>query len=118
MAKGRAGFYLEAWKFGVYLLIPIAASWYYSDPTRQRKAADYWQYVKYPASPNVDVKRQIEDLAKQERQRKAYRDQLVELNRQAQRGSSSPSSAASEGTDSSGDEGRQRRGWLRWIGLG
>lgn len=43
MAKGRQGFMLEFWKFGVYLMIPVGASVYFNDPTRQKKNADYWQ---------------------------------------------------------------------------
>ena len=42
MAKGRQGLYLEAWKFSVYLAVPILASVYYSDPDNQRYWADYW----------------------------------------------------------------------------
>lgn len=113
MAKGKQGFYLEAWKFGVYLLIPIGASWWYSDPERQRQSADYWSYVRYPAHPNTGMRQQIEELAKQQRQREAYREQLMELNRQA---NESRKAAEEEAGKSLGSGGG--RGWLRWIGLG
>jgi len=43
MARGRQGFALEFWKFGVYLMIPVGASLYYNDPQRQKQNADYWQ---------------------------------------------------------------------------
>jgi hypothetical protein len=42
MVKGQKGLYLEAWKFAVYLAVPIVASVYYSDPDAQRYWADYW----------------------------------------------------------------------------
>lgn len=109
MAKGKQGFYLESWKFAVYLAVPIAASWYYSDPKRQKESADYWQYVKYPANPNVNMKEQIEALAAQQKQRNAYREQMKELNAQAARAQESRRLE---------EEQQQRRGWLSWIGLG
>lgn len=42
MVKGRQGFYLEAWKFGVYVSLPVIASVYYANPETQKKMADYW----------------------------------------------------------------------------
>lgn len=107
MAKGKQGFYLEGWKFAVYLGIPILASWYYSDPQRQKEAADYWQYVKYPANPNVNMKEQLETLIAQQKQRDVYREQMKELNAQAARAQTRQH-----------DEEPAQRGWLRWIGLG
>ena len=62
MAKGTTGFYLEGWKFSVYLAVPLFASWYFGDPQRQREAANYWQFVKYPANPNTGLKEQIEAI--------------------------------------------------------
>lgn len=110
MAKGRNGFKLEAWKFGVYLAIPLAASWYYNDPVRQRETADYWQYMKYPANPNTNMKEQIEELRQKSQQRQVYRDQMKELNKQAQK---SRAVVLQEN-----EKPAAGRGWLRWIGLG
>jgi len=47
MAKGRQGFLLEFYKFGVYLMIPICASIYFNDPERQKRNAEYWQVTFY-----------------------------------------------------------------------
>jgi hypothetical protein len=109
MAKGRNGFYLEGWKFAVYLAIPLGASWYFNDPARQRESADYWAYCKYPANPNTNMKEQIEELRQKQQQRTVYRDQMMELQKQAQR------SREAVNDDDDQDTGR---GWLRWIGLG
>mmetsp|Transcript_3164 Transcript_3164/g.8958 ORF Transcript_3164/g.8958 Transcript_3164/m.8958 type:complete len:132 (-) Transcript_3164:5964-6359(-) len=83
MVKGKAGLYLEAWKFGVYISIPIFASAYYSDPETQKYWADYWQFIKYPENPNTNVREKIRELAKEKEQlaeqRRAYREQLREL---------------------------------------
>ena len=113
MAKGKQGFQLEAWKFGIYIAIPIAASWWFSDPIRQKEAADYYQYVKYPANPNTNMKEQIEKLKIQQEQHQAYREQLRELNKQANR-TTQAAMEVSRGADNEGSS----RGWLRWIGLG
>ena len=104
---------LEGWKFGVYILIPITASMYFGNPERQKQAADYWGYVKYPPNPNTGMKEQIEALRKQKEQRQAYREQLKELNAQAKK-----SSASSSSSSSSEDKTTSSRGWFRWIGLG
>jgi hypothetical protein len=89
MVKGRKGFYLEAWKFGVYISIPIFASVYYSNPETQRYWADYWQFIKYPENPNTNVKEKIQELIKQKElqaeQSDAYKQQLRELQQAAQR---------------------------------
>jgi hypothetical protein len=112
MAKGRPGFYLEGWKFALYLSIPLGASWYFNDPARQRESADYWQYMKYPANPNTNMKEQIEDLRQKQQQRSVYRDQMMELQKQAQRSRA----VADSDVDNQGKE--NAGGWLRWIGLG
>lgn len=122
MAKGRTGFYLEGYKFVIYLGIPIMASWYYNDPVRQKKAADYWQFVTYPANPNIRVKEQIEEMAKkaaaEKEQRRAIQEQLESLNQQAVKSrvfekeqQKSNDSSATKINDSGG-------GWRRWFGLG
>lgn len=117
MAKGRQGFLLEGWKFGIYLLVPITASIYYNNPENQKKSADYWQYVKYPPNPSTGWKEQIELLQSQQKQREIYRQQLQELNESSM---SKPSTAGSElGEDNDTDDAQGNRWrWLRWIGLG
>lgn len=84
MAKGRSGFYLEGWKFAVYLALPLGASWYYNDPSRQKASADYWKFVEYPANAN-NLQEQVEELRKQQKSRQAYKDQLLALEKQAAR---------------------------------
>jgi Pet100 len=120
MAKGRRGFYLEAWKFGVYLLIPISATWYFGDPKRQKRHAEYWSYVEYPANPNVGLAEQVKELQKKQAQHQVYRQQLQQLGQQAKR----TAELASESNTAYNTEGegapatQQPRGrWRRWVGL-
>lgn len=91
MVHGKKGLYLEAWKFSIYLAVPIVASVYYSDPDNQRYWADYWQYIKYPENPNTNVKEQIQKLAEekglQREQRLVYKQQLQRLQEAAERSS-------------------------------
>ena len=124
MAKGRTGLYLEAWKFGVYLIIPIGASWYYSDPQRQRQAADYWRYVQYPANPNVGLKEKVEEMARQQKQRQAYREQLELLQQQARKTIDTQGGAlhdgqnlSTESTAAAGEEGpaANKPAWSGWL---
>jgi Pet100 len=113
MAKGRQGFLLEGWKFAIYLLIPITESMYYNNPENQKKSADYWQYVKYPANPSTGWKEQIELMQSQQKQREVYRQQLQHLNDS----STSKAVTACAENDMEDLKGNSWR-WLRWIGLG
>ena len=92
MVKGRQGLFLEAWKFGVYITIPVVASVYYSDPENQKYWADYWHFIKYPENPNTNVKHKIQELAekkeKQQEQRRIYQEQLRALQQVAERAES------------------------------
>jgi Pet100 len=108
MAKGRPGFALEAWKFGVYLLVPITASIYFNSPENQKKAADYWQYVKYPPNPSTGWKEQIELISTQKEQREAYRRQLQQLNAVQE---SNIGIVPSEPKEENGGN------WWRWLGI-
>ena len=118
MVKGRPGFYLEAWKFGVYISIPVFASFYFSDPETIKKQADYWKFIEYPENPNTNVKQKIQEIAKekekQKEQRLAYQLQLQELNRSAQRSSSSSSSYDDESGAVPGESGKSW--WRRLFG--
>lgn len=80
MAKGRSGMYLESAKFALYLLIPIAASVHYNNIANQKRAADYWQFVRYPANPTTGWRESIAQAAAQQEQRQIYRQQLLLLN--------------------------------------
>mmetsp|Transcript_15533 Transcript_15533/g.35799 ORF Transcript_15533/g.35799 Transcript_15533/m.35799 type:complete len:133 (+) Transcript_15533:328-726(+) len=118
MVKGRQGLYLEAWKFGVYISIPVIASVYFSDPNTIKKQADYWRFIEYPENPNTNVKQKIQELAKekeeQRAQRMAYQRQLQELQRAAKRSSSV--TFDDDGDNSKGIEGKRRSWWRRFFG--
>jgi Pet100 len=76
---GKGSFAMEAWKFAVYLAVPIGASIYYSSPGRMKETAEYWKFIEYPANPTVGIKEQILLAHKQKEQREAYRKQLQAL---------------------------------------
>ena len=107
MAKGKTGLWIEGWKFSLYLALPLLASWYYNDPSRQKASVDYWRYVQYPANPNTDMRKQIADLQKQKEQRAAYQQQMRELQERAKQ-SREASEAAKKET------GAMSGGWLPW----
>lgn len=89
MVLGRQGLRLEAWKFGVYLIVPIVASVVFNNPERQRYWADYFQFLKYPANPNTNLKEQFEDyqqqFQKEKEQRQAYLEQMRALQESAKK---------------------------------
>mmetsp|Transcript_7193 Transcript_7193/g.12906 ORF Transcript_7193/g.12906 Transcript_7193/m.12906 type:complete len:132 (-) Transcript_7193:221-616(-) len=112
MVLGKKGLQLEAWKFAVYLFVPIGASIYFNDPEAQRYWADYFQFLKYPASPNTNLKEQFEELQKkrelEKEQRKAYTDQVLKLQDNARQ-----SRERREKLSLSGEQDNsQRRGWF------
>jgi Pet100 len=114
--RRRSGFYLEAWKFAVYLSIPLAASWYFNEPARQRAAADYWKFVYYPPNPNTNIKEQVEVLRKQQAQRKVYQAQMMELQHLAEKSRQQEQVAQQLLLERAQET--KRRGWLGFIGLG
>jgi len=108
MVLGRQGLKLEAWKFGVYLIVPIGASLTFNDPHVQRVCADYFQFLKFPANPNTNLKEEFEELRKkrelEREQRKEYANQIRKLQESAQRRRVEEATRKSE-----------RKGWFSWI---
>lgn len=111
MVHGRQGLKLEAFKFGVYLIIPISASLAFNDPKVQQVAADYFQFLKYPANPNTNLKEEFEELVKQKQiekeQRRLYAEQMKKLQESAQ-------SSRLENELKLKQEGT-KRGWFSWL---
>lgn len=118
MVLGRAGMRLEAQKFALYLIIPITASIIYNEPTVQRWAADYFQFMKYPSNPKTNLKEEFDQLQKEREQekiqeeknkesRKVYMEQLKQLN------------AVRSALDTPAPESNvEKRGWFSWLGRG
>ena len=115
MVKGKQGLYLEAWKFGVYISIPIFASYYYSDPARVKATVEYWQYVKVPPNPNAGMKQRIEEMLLQEQKQKAYLEQIRIINENTMKAEIAQKQFE---IDEINEKSSRRYGWLRWIGLG
>jgi hypothetical protein len=107
----------------VYLAVPVGAAAYFGDPANQRRHAEYWSYVRYPANPSVGIADRVKELHEQRAQREEYRRQLQDLDRRA-RQSSGDAAAAEAGTadaeaESEGGGGTTaHHGWWnprRWI---
>jgi hypothetical protein len=115
MVKGKRGLYLEAWKFSVYISLPIIASVYHANPENQKYWADYWQFIKYPENPNTNVKQKIQELAQQKEEQRqqhlAYQQQLQALQQSAER---SAKFGTNETLNDDVDE-IQTTSWLRRI---
>mmetsp|Transcript_14315 Transcript_14315/g.15940 ORF Transcript_14315/g.15940 Transcript_14315/m.15940 type:complete len:118 (-) Transcript_14315:137-490(-) len=109
MVLGKSGMRLEGLKFSVYIMIPVVSSIFFNDPENQRYWADYFQYLKYPASPNTNLKEEFEELTRkrelQKHQRKEYLDQLKQLQESAQRSRKDRAAAIS-------DEKERNRWWF------
>ena len=97
MVLGKQGLQLEAFKFALYLGIPILASVSFSYPGVQKYWADYYQFLKYPANPNIGLKEEFEELRKQRQlqheQRLAYQEQLKRLQEAAEKSRASAAAA-------------------------
>jgi Pet100 len=113
MAKGRQGFALELWKFGVYLMIPVGASIYYNDPDRVKQNADYWQFIKYPPSDPDKVREEVQERIqrekKEQKQRQIYLEQMKKLQESANR---------SKQQQQRQQDGAKSNGWWGWLGFG
>lgn len=108
MVHGKAGLRLEAQKFLLYLLVPISASLTFNDPRVQRFCADYFQFMKYPANPNTNLKKEFEELLekkkKEDEQRKIYKEQILKLQENAQKS-----------RDEKLKVENNKKGWLSWF---
>ena len=115
MVHGKQGLRLEAWKFGVYLSLPIAASLVFNEPRVQRFCADYFQFLKYPANPNVNLREEFEELAKkrevENEKRKAYMQELKKM----QEGAAEKRRLRELAIKEESDKGK--RGWFGWLRL-
>ncbi|KAL9179917.1 hypothetical protein ACHAXT_007887 [Thalassiosira profunda] len=120
MVLGRAGLRLEAQKFAVYLLIPITASLAFNEPTVQKWAADYFQFMKYPSNPKTNLKDEFESLKKEREEEIAWERKMAEKRekgREEYRNQLKQLSAARGGGQAAGDDAEpsQRRGWFGWM---
>lgn len=128
MVHGKQGLKLEAFKFGIYILIPVSASLTFNDPRVQRWAADYFQFLKYPSNPNTNLKQEFEELLKKKQeekeQRRIYTEQLQKLHESARAsrlalqvdsstGSGSGSSSMQQ--EQEGAKSQTRRSWFSWM---
>jgi Pet100 len=105
MVLGKQGMRLEAFKFSLYIGIPIIASVAFNNTDVQKYWADYFQFLKYPANPNIGLKEQFEELQKQrqmqQEQLQEYAEQMKRLQESAQRSREMKEEAATK-----------RSGWL------
>ena len=112
MVHGRQGFKLEAWKFAVYIIVPVGASMAFNEPKVQRVCADYFQFLKYPASPNVNLKEEFKELQekrqREKEQRQIYAQQIRKLQQSAQEGRKESENGRIDGSK------EIRRGFFSW----
>jgi DNA-binding transcriptional MerR regulator len=108
MVLGKTGMRLEAIKFSIYIGIPVVASIVFNDTGTQKFWADYYQFLKYPANPNIGLKEEFEELQKQrqlqQEQRKEYAEQMKRLQQSAQRSRAQAAEAK--------DDEQKKKGWL------
>ncbi len=109
MVLGKQGLRFEAYKFGLYLFVPIVASITFNDPKVQKVCADYFQFLKYPANPNTNLKGEFEELLKkrelEREQRKLYAEQVRKLQESAQKSRE----------ESAAEENKPKR--KKWLGI-
>ena len=119
MVLGRAGLRLEAQKFVLYLMVRITASLAFNEPTVQKTAADYFQFMKYPSNPKTNLKDEFESLRKEREAEIEWEKRMAEkradgkgreeyLNQLKQLSSRSSSAHADE------TEPTIQRGWFGW----
>lgn len=118
MVLGRKGMRLEAYKFGLYISVPIFASITFNQPEVQKWCADYFKFLTYPANPNTNLREEFEQLAQQralEKEKRAKYAEEVQRMQDNARISREGREAALKAADEneSGPQGG-RWGWLRW----
>jgi len=121
MVLGRAGLRLEAQKFALYLLVPITASLAFNEPSVQKAAADYFQFMKYPSNPKTNLKDEFEELKKQreeeiewERKMAEKREKGREEHLKQMKILKQLNTARVWGVEDD-DKLEQKRGWFGWL---
>ena len=105
----------------MYITTPIVASVVFNDPDVQAKCAVYFQFMKYPASPNTNLREEFEELSRkrelEREQRKEYAEQVRKLQDSAKRSREEREAALSreEGGTNTPHQGRWSLGWLPRI---
>jgi cell shape-determining protein MreC len=119
MVLGKKGMQLEAWKFVVYITIPVVASVYFNNPTKQQYWADYFQFLKYPANPNTNLKDQFEAMVEQKEKQNGQRSEYAEQMRKLQESAQKSRQRREELLllEEEEKESNKKKGWMRWLGL-
>jgi len=112
MVHGKQGLRLEALKFGVYLSIPIIASFTFNEPKVQRFCADYFQFLAYPANPNVNLKEQFEELQRKRQIEKEQMERYADEVRKMRESAKETRRLREEALLVAENE---NRGWLKWL---
>lgn len=66
MVHGRAGLRLEAFKFGIYITVPLLASAMFNNPDIAQRFIDYYKFIEYPPEhpETTKMKEDIKNLKK------------------------------------------------------
>jgi len=115
LAHGRTGFRIEAFKFAIYLSIPIIATQVFNNPDWTQRLVDYYKYVEYPPEDanTTQMKQDLEDLKKNLEQ--AKRKKML-MQRQLQSLDQMVEGTKSETTDAVKGEGEVKA--ARWWNIG
>lgn len=116
---------LEGQKFALYLIVPIAATLVFNEPSVQKWAADYFQFMKYPSNPKTHLMDEFESLkkerveeiewekkmaSKREKGRDEYLSQLKQL--------SAANSRVGDSVSVNSTEASQKKSWFGWLKRG
>jgi response regulator RpfG family c-di-GMP phosphodiesterase len=117
MVLGKKGLRLEAYKFLVYISIPVMASVYFNDPKKQQYWADYFQFLKYPANPNTNLKGQFEEFLEQKEKEKEQRNEYAQQMRKLMESAEKSRQQREELMEH--EDTNRKKGWMiaRWLGF-
>lgn len=64
LAKGPAGFRIEALKFITYISIPIIASQLFNNPETTQRIVDYYKFIEYPPEDpeTTEMKKDLQEM--------------------------------------------------------
>ena len=64
LAKGPTGFRIEAFKFMIYISIPIIASQLFNNPETTQRIVDYYKFIEYPPedADTTEMKKDLQEM--------------------------------------------------------
>ncbi|KAG5188333.1 hypothetical protein JKP88DRAFT_234345 [Tribonema minus] len=118
MVLGRAksqGYRLEAFKFSLYLIVPVVATVVYNSPENMRALLQRYKFVEYPPEgPKLPTGDEMNDMIREGEKRQTYLKEQLAQRAAAQDAGPAAGQSPSVAVVDSNNTGGGKRWWQVW----